>query len=117
MGFVERMKTRWGVGPGGVAAILAAFSLAGLTTVRLKEPVAGFLFADTTAGWVQWTVYVVVMLPVYQLLLLGYGTLLGQFDFFWSKLKAVGRRGSLAARRTRGRPARVRQHPAGPAER
>ena len=36
-------------------------------------------------------VYLVVMLPIYQILLLGYGTLLGQFDFFWSKMKAVGR--------------------------
>ena len=39
----------------------------------------------------QWTVYLIVMLPIYQVLLLGYGTLLGQFDFFWSKMKAVGR--------------------------
>jgi len=28
---------------------------------------------------------------MYQTLLLGYGALLGQFDFFWSRLKAVGR--------------------------
>ena len=91
MAFVERMKARWGVGPGGVVAILVAFSLAGLTTVRLKGPVMGLIFPETTSGWVQWTVYLVVMLPIYQILLLGYGTLLGQFDFFWSKFKAVGR--------------------------
>ena len=28
---------------------------------------------------------------LYQLLLLAYGTLLGQFEFFWTKFKAVGR--------------------------
>ncbi len=91
MAIVERMKARWGVGPGGVVAILAAFSLAGLTTVRLKGPVMGLMVAETTPGWLQWAIYLVIMLPIYQLLLLGYGTLLGQFDFFWSKLKAVGR--------------------------
>ncbi len=91
MTIVERMKSRWGVGPGGVVAILAAFSLAGLTTVRLKGPVMGLMFPDATPGWLQWAVYLVVMLPVYQALLLAYGTLLGQFDFFWSKTKAVGR--------------------------
>ena len=91
MTIVERMKSRWGVGPGGVVAILAAFSLAGLTTVRLKGPVMGLMFSDATPGWLQWAVYLVVMLPIYQALLLGYGTLLGQFDFFWSKMKAVGR--------------------------
>ena len=91
MQLFDRMKARWGVGPGGVVAILLAFSLAGLTTVRLKGPVIGFLLPDSAPGWVQWTIYLLIMLPVYQALLLGYGTLLGQFDFFWSKLKAVGR--------------------------
>lgn len=91
MALVERMKSRWGVGPGGVIAILAAFSLAGLTTLRLKGPVIGLMFSETTPGWLQWTVYLIVMLPIYQVLLLGYGTLLGQFDFFWTKMKAIGR--------------------------
>ena len=97
MPIFDRMKARWGVGPGGLLAILVAFSLAGLTTVRLKGPVIGFLLPASTPGWVEWTVYLIIMLPIYQLLLLGYGTLLGQFDFFWSKLKAVGR---LLSRRT-----------------
>ena len=91
MTIVERMKARWGVGPGGVVAILVAFALAGMTTLRLKGPVMALIFSEATPGWVQWVVYLVIMLPIYQLLLLGYGTLLGQFDFFWSKMKAVGR--------------------------
>ena len=100
MTIVERMKSRWGVGPAGVIAILAAFSLAGMTTLRLKGPVMGLMFSDTTAGWLQWAIYLVVMLPIYQVLLLGYGALLGQFDFFWSKTKAVGRLVSGRAVRT-----------------
>lgn len=100
MPLFERMKARWGVGPWGLLAILLAFSLAGLTTVRLKAPVIGLLLAPTAPGWLQWTLYLIVMLPLYQVLLLGYGTLLGQFDFFWGKLKAVGRLVS-------GRPARA----------
>lgn len=91
MSIFERMKARWGVGPAGLAAILVAFSLAGLTTVRLKGPVMGLLLPATAPGWLQWVVYLLIMLPIYQLLLLGYGTLLGQFHFFWSKLKAVWR--------------------------
>ena len=87
----ERMKARWGVGFWGLIAVLAAFSLAGLTTLRLKGPVIAYILPETAPGWVQWTVYLIVMLPIYQVLLLGYGTLLGQFGFFWGKLKAVGR--------------------------
>ena len=91
MPILERMKEAWGVGLRGTLAILLAFSLAGLTTVWLKGPVIEFLFPATVPGWLQWTIYLIIMLPLYQLLLLGYGTLLGQFDFFWNKLKAVGR--------------------------
>ena len=91
MSVFDGMKARWGVGFWGMVAVLTAFSLAGLTTVRLKGPVIGFILPETAPGWVQWVVYLIVMLPIYQVLLLGYGTLLGQFGFFWSKLKAVGR--------------------------
>ena len=91
MSHFERMKQRWGVGPWGVLAILIAFSLAGMTTLRLKAPVLGLFMPATAPGWLQWTIYLIIMLPIYQVLLLGYGTLLGQFDFFWSKFKAVGR--------------------------
>ena len=99
MTMFDRMKARWGVGPIGVLAILLAFSLAGLTTAGLKDPVIGFLLPAATPGWLQWTIYLVIMLPIYQLLLLAYGTLLGQFDFFWTKFKAIGR---LVARRAAG---------------
>ena len=95
------MKARWGVGPVGAVAILTAFTLAGLTTVRLKGPVMGWLLPADAPGWLGWIIYLVIMVPIYQLLLLGYGTLLGQFGFFWSKLKTVGR---LIARRAESEP-------------
>ena len=91
MRIVERMRRRWGVGPVGVVAILAAFALAGMTTLWVKEPVMGYLLPSIAPGWLQWAIYLVIMLPIYQLLLLAYGALLGQFDFFWSKLRAVSR--------------------------
>lgn len=72
-------------------AVLLAFSLAGLTTVWLKAPVMGLLVPVTMPVWLQWALYLIIILPIYQALLLGYGALLGQFDFFWSKLKALHR--------------------------
>ena len=91
MNVFDRMKARWGVGFWGMVAILLAFSLAGLTTVRLQGPIVAVILPEAAPGWLQWVVYLVVMMPVYQALLLGYGTLLGQFDFFWSKLKLIVR--------------------------
>lgn len=89
--FAERLRARWGVGPWASLAILLAFALAGMTTLRLKDPILGLLLPEDTPGWARWLVYLVIIVPVYQLLLLGYGALLGQGRFFWSKLKAIGR--------------------------
>ena len=91
MALIEKLRARWGVGLWDTIAILLAFSLAGMTIVWLKNPVIGFLLPRDGSGWVGWVVYLAIILPLYQVLLLGYGTLLGQFDFFWSKLKTVGR--------------------------
>jgi hypothetical protein len=88
---LERMKTRWGVGPWGVVAILLAFSLAGMTVIELKKPVLSVLLPDDAPDWVRWSVYILVVLPLYQVVLLIYGTLLGQFRFFWRKLQWMRR--------------------------
>ena len=90
MGFVERMKKRWGVGVWGVIAILIAFSLAGMTVVRLKTPLLALLLPEDSPGWLRWTVYIIVIMPIYQVVLLAWGTLLGQFNFFWDKMKRIG---------------------------
>lgn len=87
----ERLRARWGVGPWGIVAILLAFSLAGSTTVWLKDPILDFLLPANTSGWTRWLIYLAIIAPLYQILLLGYGTLLGQGRFFWSKLTAIGR--------------------------
>ena len=91
MAIVERMRKRWGVGLLGVAAILAAFALAGTTTLWIREPVMGFLLPSVAPGWRQWAIYLVIMVPIYQILLLAYGALLGQFDFFWGRLRVLSR--------------------------
>lgn len=91
MRILHTLRDRWGVGPWSIAAILLAFSLAGLTVVQLRQPVLGFLLPANAPGWLQWTVYLLILFPMYQVLLLAYGALLGQFGFFWGRLKAVGR--------------------------
>jgi len=84
-----RLQAKWGLTWWRVIAVLLAFSLAGSTTVLLKTPVTGLVLAPDTPQWQQWLVYLVVMVPLYQVLLLGYGTLLGQYAFFRSRWRAV----------------------------
>jgi len=90
--FVEKMKAKWGVGPWGVAMILLTFTLTGLTVVRLKGPILGLILPEDAPGWQKWGLYLLIIFPLYQVILLAYGTLLGQFNFFWSKFKFVGRK-------------------------
>ena len=86
------LSTKWGVGPIRLFLILLTFTLTGLTVVRLKEPVMSVLLPGDSPGWLHWTIYLVVILPIYQVVLLTYGTLLGQFNFFWKKFMALRRR-------------------------
>ena len=99
MTFLDTLRARWGVGPWDVVAIFLAFAVTGLTIVKLRSPIIGFLLPGDAPGWVGWLVYFVVLLPLYQALLLTYGALLGQFTFFWGRLSTLGR----LMRRRRGR--------------
>lgn len=91
MSFFNTLRVRWGVSLWGAIAILLTFSLAGMTVVQLREPLLEVLLPIDAPVWLRWVVYLVILFPTYQLLLVGYGTLLGQFNFFWSRLKLVGR--------------------------
>ena len=72
--------------------VLLTFTLTGLTVVRLKNPVMGVILPPDAPTWLTWTVYLIVILPMYQILLITYGTLLGQFNFFWDRFQALRRR-------------------------
>lgn len=85
----ERMKARWGVSTWGVIAILLAFSLAGTTVLKVTRPILEFVLPADVPRWLWWTARILIIVPVYQVLLLMYGTLLGQFRFFWEKEKKM----------------------------
>ena len=91
MNVFDRMKARWGVGFLGHGRHPAGLFPGRSHHGPAPGPIVAVILPEAAPGWLQWVVYLVVMMPVYQALLLGYGTLLGQFDFFWSKLKLIGR--------------------------
>jgi hypothetical protein len=82
-GWIQRLKERWKVDTAGrVILILIVFALTGTTVVLIKFPILNFLFPGGVPGW-AWVIYYVLILPVYNVLLLGYGALFGLFRFFW----------------------------------
>lgn len=79
-----RLRARWGVTTGQAIVILLVFACTGTTVMLLKRPVVA-AFAGTGDPPVLLSVaYYVLILPVYNVILLAYGTLFGQFRFFWA---------------------------------
>ena len=85
--FVGRLQQKWGVNSVmQIVLIFAVFSLAGSTAVMLRKSFFHLIGFDAhTAFWLKTIVYILFLFPTYQVLLLVYGTLLGQFQFFWNK--------------------------------
>ncbi len=83
---IERLKLRWGVKNGiQVCIILVVFAATGFSILYLKKPIyhlAGI--SDTTPFWVRFVFYSLTILPVYQIVLLFWGFIFGQFTFFWN---------------------------------
>ncbi|MGY6559081.1 MAG: DUF6787 family protein [Nitritalea sp.] len=92
--FMTRLKEKWGLkSMWQVGLILLVFALTGTTVLLIKQPLLQLLGVDMSQGGAWKTVlYLLFVLPLYQLILLFYGALLGQFSFFWEKEKALFRR-------------------------
>jgi hypothetical protein len=60
-------------------------------TVVLVRPLVfdWFGYTDLTPFWLKTVTYILLIFPMYQILILVYGALLGQFSFFWEKEKKL----------------------------
>ncbi len=84
-GWMERLAKRWNVSPARVGVILLVFACTGVTVMFLKRPVVAWASGDAGDPPVLFSViYYILILPIYNVLLLVYGALFGQFSFFWA---------------------------------
>lgn len=80
----DRLAKRWGVSSARVLIILLVFACTGFTVMFLKRPLVAWASgADGEQPLLFSVLYYVLILPFYNLVLLVYGALLGQFRFFW----------------------------------
>lgn len=85
-GIWNTLKRRWGVSGWRAVLILASFALAGMSVLRLVYPVVHAIVPHDAPRWQYWTVKLLIVIPAYEVLLLLWGTLLGQGRFFRLKL-------------------------------
>ena len=85
MSWIDKLQERWKVGSAfQVVIILIVFACTGFTVLFLKQPLLRILVGEGEMPlWIS-IVYYLLILPVYNILLLFYGLIFGQFSFFWS---------------------------------
>lgn len=82
-GWMHRLGARWGVGPARVLIILLVFACTGFTVLFLKKPVVAHFAGDGEQPVLFTVLYYILILPIYNVFLLIYGAIFGQFRFFW----------------------------------
>jgi hypothetical protein len=82
-GWVAKLQDRWGVTANQVFIILIVFACTGTTVMFLKKPIVAFFVGDGDKSIIFSVIYYILILPVYNIILLIYGFIFGQFDFFW----------------------------------
>ena len=84
MSWITRLQQRWKVSSAlQVIIILVVFACTGFTILFIKRPLFSHLFPDGKIPLMASLAYWILILPIYNLVLLGYGTIFGQFRFFW----------------------------------
>ncbi len=85
------VKYRW-----ELIAIFLAFAVTGSTAGRLSDPLMELvgLGKDVTNGWIYWPVRILLIFPIYQVLLVIFGWIFGQYSFFKAfAIKMISRLG------------------------
>ncbi|MFN3754856.1 DUF6787 family protein [Flavobacterium sp.] len=90
-------KERWNIKSNWqVFVILVVFAVTGSSSALLSKPVLelfGIVKGDVS-NWIYYPLYIILIFPIYQVLLVSFGFIFGQFTFFWAfekkMLKSMG---------------------------
>lgn len=85
----KKLKEKWELkSTKQLVLVLITFALTGTTIAVVKKPLLKHLFEDQIPLAFS-IAYWILILPIYNIVLLIYGSLLGQFDFFWQREKKM----------------------------
>lgn len=90
---VERLKQRWNLrSMTQFWLVMLVFACTGLSVLLIKKPLFALFGMNHLEGWLYSLIYLLLILPMYQILLLFFGFLFGQFRFFWEYERRMMRR-------------------------
>lgn len=83
---MNKLKERWGVTSNfQIITILIVFAITGYSSLFIAKPLLELigLQQETTNPWIYRPLRILLIFPFYQVLIVFYGWLFGQFKFFW----------------------------------
>ncbi|MEK9613657.1 MAG: DUF6787 family protein [Flavobacteriaceae bacterium] len=98
--YFNRLKEKWGITSNlQLVIVFVVFGLTGSFSVRLAEPFLELIglthqtFNDLPLStFLYWILRIIIIFPLYQILLIFFGTLFFQFRFFWDFEKKILKR-------------------------
>lgn len=94
---MANFKERWNIKSNWqVFVILVVFAVTGSTSAYLSKPILALfgIVKGSVSNWIYYPLYIILIFPIYQVLLVSFGFIFGQFTFFWAfekkMLKSMG---------------------------
>ncbi|MGB1268895.1 MAG: DUF6787 family protein [Flavobacteriaceae bacterium] len=82
----KRLAVKWEITyQWELIAIFLVFAVTGSTATKISGPIIDFLGLknSVSSAFLFWTLRILIIFPIYQVLLIIFGWLFGQFQFFW----------------------------------
>ena len=97
MGYFNRLKDKWAVESNlQLVIIFVVFAITGSSSVKIAKPLLELMgvemnaFENILLGDIfYWILRILIVFPIYQILLLFFGTIFFQFKFFWKFEKKI----------------------------
>ena len=86
---MKKLKEKWGIKSNfQLVIILIVFAITGSTSGAISGPTTDFLFGEIEMnGFLKFILQLVIIMPIYQVLLLFFGFVFFQFNFFFKFVK------------------------------
>lgn len=83
---MKKLKERWNIDSNWqLTVIFVVFAITGSTAAKFAGPVADWIgLSKELNPWVYWPVRLLLIFPIYQVLLVFFGWVFGEFQFFWN---------------------------------
>lgn len=84
---MTNFKQRWQIKSNWqVLVIIVVFAITGSTAAFISKPILSLcnISKNEVSPWLYYLLYILILFPIYQVLLVSFGYIFGQFHFFWS---------------------------------